>query len=264
MLHKRLWSSAASLAVLCLTITACSQPTANPTAANQPSMNQPPKNQPITNQLGNSDPTLPASDTTLPADPEPPRNPGKLVSGKYGALLLGVGANGEITGYYSNSTGAGQFNCDFYLRGKLQSGVAAITTWYPKFKKVIRGRLKFVEEDGKAGVNLKLAEEPGGCWNVDGELDDENGSTHLLDEPGVWQTVRVVSAAKAFFHSSPNDAAQQKAFVVEGDQVRVYKTQNGWIEAEFESECVDADCRQSKTTRGWLKETALFSPEPPK
>ncbi len=259
MLHKRFWSSAARLSVLCLTITACSPTTANPTAANQPSPNQSRANHP-----GNADPTLTAPETTLPAADEPLRSPGKIVSGEYGALLLGVGASGELTGYYDNSTGAGQYSCAFYIRGKLQNGVAEITTWFPSDKEIIRGRLKFVEEDDKPGVNVKLAELPGGCANVDAELDDENGSTHLLNELGEWQAVLVVSAAKAFFHHSPNRAARQKAFIVEYDQVRVFKNQTGWIEAEFENPCVDRDCNQSKRTRGWLREADLFSSKPPR
>ena len=259
MLHKRFWSVIACLSVLFLTTTACSPTTANQAAANQPSPHHP-----IANQLGNSDPTLTASDTTLFADAEPLRNPGKIVSGAYGALLLGVSENGELTGYYSNSAAGGHFSCVFYVRGKLQNGAAEIATWFPKDKELIRGRLKFVEEEGKPGVNIKLRELPGGCGSVDAELNDENGSTHLLNEPGEWQAVRVVSAAKAFFHGSPNNAAKQKAFVVEWDAVRVFKNQNGWIEAEFENECVDRECNKSKTTGGWLKEAELFSSEPPR
>lgn len=264
MLGNRFWSFIAGLSVLCLTATACSPPTANSTAANQPAANQALIKQSVANHPGNSDPNLTASETTLPADAEPLRNPGKIVSGEYGALLLGVGTGGELTGNYSNSRGDGQFSCVFYIRGKLRNGVAEIATWFPKDKEIIRGRLKFVEDDGKPGVNIKLRELPGGCGMVAAEFDDENGSTHLLNELGEWQTVRVVSAAKAFFHNSPNSAARQKAFVIEYDAVRVFKTRNGWIEAEFGNECVDDDCRQRKTTRGWIKQADLFSPKPPK
>ena len=206
------------------------------------------------------------SPTPKPTPPAPAKSSlSKIVSGKYDELLLGVGEGGELTGYYSTSTGGGQFTCIFYIRGRLRNDAADITTWFPKDKDQIRGKLKFAEEDGKPGVNIKLESEPGGCWNASSyKFAEESGGTILLDQAGDWQTVRVVSAPKAYFHHSPDQTARQKTFVVKSDGVRVFKAQNGWVEAEFENYCADADCLKSKITRGWLKESDLFSAEPPK
>ena len=187
----------------------------------------------------------------------------KIVSGEYDQLLLAVGANGELTGYYNDSTGAGQFTCIFYIRGKLQNDAAEITTWFPAEKDVIRGKLEFVEENGKPGVNIKLAEEPGGCWNVNSEFDDAEGSTLGLNEPREWNAIRVVKADKARFYDQPNNNSKRAAYLVTGDAVGVFKTQNDWAEAEFVNHCADKECNQTKITRGWLKETDFFSSAPP-
>jgi hypothetical protein len=175
-----------------------------------------------------------------------------------------VDRSGELSGYYSSATGAGRFSCIFYVRGKLNADTARITTWFPKDREQIRGELKFVVEDGKPGVNIKLESAHGGCWNVNPEFDEAHGSTLLLDQPGDWLFIRVVSAAKAYFHSAPDAQTKQKAYVVLSDAVRVFKSQPGWIEAEFHGECIDNACARRKIKRGWLKEADLFSSEPPK
>jgi len=96
----------------------------------------------------------------------------KVVSGNYNELSLGIDKYGELTGYYHDSTGAGQFNCIFYLRGKLQGNAADITTWFPGETKQIRGKLKFVgyNEYGKLLINVKLESAHGGCGNVNPEF----------------------------------------------------------------------------------------------
>jgi hypothetical protein len=191
------------------------------------------------------------------------QNQSRAISGDYGELLLGVDNNGVVTGYYSSSTGARQeFSCIFYLRGKLQGDTADIVTWFPEDKERIRGRLRFVDEHGKPSVNVKLESEHGGCWNVNSAFDEEGGSTLALDKRGNWLSVRVVSADRAYFHNSPNTRTKRKVYIVTGDGVRIFKAQNGWVEAEFHGNCIDVGCEKRKITRGWLKESDLFSSEP--
>lgn len=247
MSYKKIWAIIGCLSILCMAAVSGSRATSDTTAATQTA-------------------AVAVSPTPKPALISPAKNSrSKVVSGKYDELLIGVSENGELTGYYSTSTGGGQFTCIFYIRGRLRNDAADITTWFPESKEQIRGKLEFAEEDGKPGVNIKLESEHGGCWNASPlKFAEETGGTIALEQAGDWQMVRVVSAPKAYFCASPNRAAKQKTFVVKGDGVRIFKTRNGWVEAEFENYCIDARCLKSKTTRGWLKESDLFSSEPPK
>jgi hypothetical protein len=187
----------------------------------------------------------------------------KLVSGEYGEFIIGVDPDGDLTGYYESSTGAGKFNCIFYLRGKLNGDSARITTWFPDEKETINGTLKPLIKEGQAGFNIKLAAEPGGCWNVNPNLDDDQGYIEFLGQAGTWSAVRVVSAERAYFYINPKARAPQKIYVVKGNAVQVYKQEKGWVEVVYYGKCLNNDCSKRQITRGWLKEKDLFSNEIP-
>jgi hypothetical protein len=46
---------------------------------------------------------------------------------------------------------------------------------------------------------------------------------------------------------------KRRTYLVRHDPVRVFKLQSGWVEAEFGDD---------KVTRGWIKESDLFSSHP--
>lgn len=181
-------------------------------------------------------------------------------SGVYDSLVIGVDdKSGVITGYFEEGTGwderakAPRFLCTFFLYGKLQGDSYPITTWYPGAPQPIKGQLKFMMVDGVLNAHVKLDDEPGGCAMAH-PFTRDGGSDLRLDTPGKWSSVRGVAAARAYFHKAPDAKTREKSFVVKNDAVRVFQTQQGWVEAEFGTD---------KIVRGWLKEADL-SPATPK
>jgi len=179
-------------------------------------------------------------------------------SGDYDPMQIGVDKKtGELTGFYASYTGwdeqrkAPRFSCVFYLYGKLQGDKYQITSWYPGHKEYLKGELQFVVVESRKEVQMKFEAELGGCWNVEPSYNDKDKKISLsLEEQGDWTSVRVVSAPKAFFHKGPNDEMRGKAYIVKGDPVRIFKVQEGWVDAEY------------RKTRGWIKEADLYSPYP--
>ncbi len=177
------------------------------------------------------------------------------VSGIYSSLMIGIDKNNEtLTGFFSQAGGwdentkAPMFNCELFIYGKLQGSTYKLTTRYPGEKEYIAGELRFVKKGGEKTIEITLETEPGGCGNVHPFSRKVGGDDFILDEKGDWSEVRIISAKKAYFYPHPN-AAKAKAYVVAYDPVRIFNTQNGWVEAEFGT---------GKKTRGWLKEADLF------
>lgn len=180
-----------------------------------------------------------------------------LVSGDYDGLLIGVDRNGAITGYFESSTGAGKFNCIFFISGAVNGKRSRVDTWFPKdkeAKQVIRGVLEQTATDPSPSIRLTLTEEHGGCMNVQHFVGDP--STFTLSEQGDWQSIRVIAANKAYFHDAPTGAKPRKAYAVQGNPVRVFETRAGWVKAEYVSE-------DARSTSGWIREADLFSPVSP-
>src|SRR5918912_1911545 len=175
-------------------------------------------------------------------------------SGVYDSLVIGVDdKSGVVTGYFEEGTGwdertkSPMFLCTFFLYGKLQGDSYPITTWYPGASESIKGQLKFMSVDGFMNSYINLDDEPGGCAMAH-PFSKDGGSDLRLDNPGKWSSVRGVATARAYFHKAPDARTREKSFVVKNDAVRVFKTENGWVEAEFGTD---------KVVRGWLKEADL-------
>jgi uncharacterized protein YecT (DUF1311 family) len=180
----------------------------------------------------------------------------KGFSGSFEPVVIGVdNDSGKLTGFYKNHTGwddrynAPKFSCVFYISGKLTGEMYHITTWYPGESESIEGSLRFLGVRNNTKIRIKLNDEHDGCWNVAPLLDEENGVEYSLDNRGKWHSVRV-AADKAFFHSSPNPKTKRRAYVIKYDGLRVLDTQAGWVKAEFGT---------NRITRGWIKESDLFS-----
>lgn len=187
-------------------------------------------------------------------------------SGNYDNLLLiGVDENSEeLTGYFEDAVGwdestkSPRFTCAFFLYGRLRGDAYEITTWYPEMGDPIKGELKFVTVDKISRAQIKLEELPGGCGMAHPSLTQDGGDELELSAPGNWTSVRAVSAKQAFFHKATDSRTKTKAYVVRGDAIRVFRVQNGWVEAEFGAR------GSKKEPRGWIQESALFTAVPQK
>lgn len=180
-------------------------------------------------------------------------------SGVFGGLTVGVDTRHQtLSGFYSEGSGwdettkAPTFTCTFYLRGTFQGDRYNITTWYPGESETINGQIVFAMVDGHRKIKLRLEREHGGCGNVH-PFATEDGEMLAETQRGSWFAVRVVCAARAYFYSRPSLEAKKEQYIVRYSPIRVLKTEDHWVAAEFEAE---------KTTRGWIKASDLFSCEP--
>jgi hypothetical protein len=57
--------------------------------------------------------------------------------------------------------------------------------------------------------------------------------------------LRTVTAARAYFHSSPDERQVLKAFVVNGDIVAVVARQGSWLQVEYRG--------KKRLTKGWVE-----------
>ncbi len=171
-----------------------------------------------------------------------------------------------ITGYYNafvgfdNPSDGPQFSCIYFLKGKaIGKQPYEIVTWFPgnsNLEAPIKGHIKFTASKEKHFVTIKLQEDHGGCWNVQ-QFASDGGAELELDRIGNWKAIRIVSAKRAYFHSAAKPAARQKAYVTEGDPLRVFTGKSGWLYAEY----LNAD---GNKTLGWLKESDTYADTLPK
>jgi hypothetical protein len=164
----------------------------------------------------------------------------KFESGQYEQLLLAVGTDGLLTGYYREEQGGGTTKtCGFYLTGRATGGDAAVETWSDR---LLPGRLTVVP----GGVRLQVdrGREHAGCGLV---LLPEIVSGLELDRvaDAAWVELRTVTAPRAYFHSSPDERQVLKAFVVNGDIVAVVARQGGWLQVEYRG--------KKRRTKGWIE-----------
>lgn len=188
------------------------------------------------------------------------QNSSPAVSGFYETLLLGVDAKSKIlTGYFEEKGGWNEqtktylFDCAFYIYGTPGGDFYRVTTWYPGDGEYIKGELRFAKDGKPAVVDLKLDAEHGGCQNVHPFSTNVELSFFPLEERGEWNSVRVVAAKKSYFYNQPDANARGKSYVIRFNVVRVGKSENGWVEAEF---------GEGKRARGWIRESDLFAAEP--
>lgn len=184
-----------------------------------------------------------------------------VVSGEYEDLLLAVGKDGVLTGYFHQGTGDDgkgnpRFTCTFFIRGSSEDGGRyELRTWHPAFPdEVISGELTFSDADGRKAVNLRLHGEHGGCWNVAPVLKEDDGVDFELTKTGDWQSLRMVSANRAYFHTSADAKTRGRGYVVKNDVVRAVRMSGDWVEAVFIG-------KDGKTSRGWLQAKDFYSIE---
>jgi hypothetical protein len=167
----------------------------------------------------------------------------QTLSGENSQIMIAVDPQTKIiTGYYTDSTGYDdpsqgvKFTCIFYLRGKAEGEQPyKITTWFPgdsNDHQLIRGQIRFDTKGTKRVVVIRLEEEHGGCWNVMHFADDEDAEL-TLERSGTWSSIRIVSARRAHFYSSPTAASKLRTYLTTGDSLKVFSAESGRVNAEY-------------------------------
>lgn len=159
-----------------------------------------------------------------------PVSDSQIASGDYGGdMLIAVDpASHIVRGYYQSSTGRGRFNCIFYFSGKVNG---AIRSYFPETpEEVVLGTLSR-ESDGS--LNVRLATEHGGCWNVQHFADKDQPAEFTLQTAYPWVAVAVIKSARAHLYDSPISKGPRKAYVVKGDGVGIRAQRPGWLQVDF-------------------------------
>lgn len=188
-----------------------------------------------------------------------PGSPGPLRGGEYDGLLLGVERSAEgavVSGYFSSTTGRGQFSCRFFLRGALVGSGARIATWLPGADDPpINGRL---EADGRGEVQIALEREPGGCGNVQRFAGPQPPPQFSLLRARPWRSIRVVKG-EASLRKSPASGSRRLRALVEGTGVGVLdagaSAPAGWIKVQVRHD--------GHPVTGWLRAADLFPDQAP-
>jgi len=156
----------------------------------------------------------------------------------------------KISGYYENFSGWNErsgmprFMCTFYLQGKPEADRPInIKTWYPGNpdpEAVISGTLK-ISADNK-NLIIKLNKEHGGCWNVQ-HFTDSPVSFSLAKKKN-WIGIRVARSKKTYFYRQPDAQTRRRAYVINGDVLKVIKNNTDWLYIEY------LNINSGKTTQG--------------
>lgn len=168
--------------------------------------------------------------------------------GVYGQLLIGYApAKGQVTGYFHDETGGGQFSCILYVEGAASGRSTRITTYFPPEPKA---RIDGVLTLAGGQITIALNEEPGGCGMVNPFADKDRPATFDLNEGRPWMQIRVVRTKKAYFYNAPDDAVHRKGYMVQGDGVGVRDEKPGWLNVDYPN--------PDKMISGWVREADLY------
>jgi hypothetical protein len=171
----------------------------------------------------------------------------EIASGDYGGeMLIAIDpASHIVRGYYQSSTGNGRFNCIFYFSGKANG---AIRSYFPETPEdAVMGTLSR-ESDGS--LNVRLATEHGGCWNVQHFADKDQPAEFTLDAAYPWVSVAVIKSARAHLYDSPASKAPRKSYVVQGDGLGVRARRPGWLQVDF--------LGGGKPVSGWIRSSDVY------
>jgi len=173
-----------------------------------------------------------------------------IASGDYGdGMLIGFDPSTKaVRGYFSSETGQGRFNCIFYLKGRLSSSPASISTYFPETPNdKINGKLLVKAHDS---VLVRLSTEPGGCWNVLHFADDDQPAEFTLVAKHPWVSIAVIKSDRAYFFDAPAASVHRKAYLVQGDAVGVRGVQPGWLQVDFVG--------GRKMVSGWVRQSDVY------
>lgn len=175
-----------------------------------------------------------------------------ILSGEYnsGLKLAFDQKSNKLTGYFENYTGFDEktfnpkFSCIFYIEGTIESKQFKINTYFPNDTSFfVEGNIEIVDEKT---VKIKLAEEHGGCWNVQHFANEEVNFS--LEKKAAWAQIRFVTAEKAYFYSSKSIDKIQKSYLIKNDFVCIEKIENDWAFCTYYGNSI---------TTGWIKTSDL-------
>ncbi|MBP6529124.1 MAG: hypothetical protein KA260_03315 [Burkholderiales bacterium] len=176
-----------------------------------------------------------------------------LKSGAYGAeLKLAVAPldKGRVTGYFVTL----DKTCRLYFHG-LPKGeifqIAVANAADANFASY--GELLLTYDGDTPIVQLNVATLPG-CKNAAPDLAKLK---YRLQYKADWQSIRLINAKRAYFHSDARDSTKQRAYVVRWDAVAVLRETPAFARAQYLDDKV--------ATTGWLRQEDVappdFSPE---
>ncbi len=178
----------------------------------------------------------------------------QLISGKYnsGLRLAYDSSKNLITGHFEEYTGWDhetknpRFSCIFYIEGMIKNDSADIHTYFQLNKKddLIDGKLKLSPDKQ---ITLKLAQDHGGCWNVQPFMYEP--IYFSLETKENWIQIRYVTAQKIFFFSDKDLNKKQKSYLLQGDIVYIEKIDDNWAYCTYYG--------KKKTIKGWIPLKAL-------
>lgn len=157
----------------------------------------------------------------------------------------------KLTGYFEAYNGWDEeiqnpkFSCIFFIEGRLTKSKIDVLTFYPDDKQddLITGTLELVND---SVVILKLAEDHGGCWNIQPLANIP--VNFRLNKSANWKEIKYVTAKKAFFHYEASENKKQKGYLVKNDFVCIEKFTGKWAYCTFYGK---------KVTKGWIKKRDL-------
>ncbi|MEP9357391.1 hypothetical protein [Sphingomonas sp. KR3-1] len=174
-----------------------------------------------------------------------------LAAGDYGGeLLIGFDpATRTVTGYFQSFTGdRQQFSCIFYFSGTLRGRQAPVRSYFPATPaEAIAGTLT---RDTDGGIAVRLAEEHGGCWNVQHFADDTQPAAFALAAAHPWLAIAVVKSPKAYFFDRAGAPAPRKAYVVRGDGLGIRAVRDGWLQVDFTG--------GARPISGWIRQADVY------
>jgi hypothetical protein len=166
-----------------------------------------------------------------------------LLSGNYDSELI-IAYNSSIkkvTGYYENATGENdQFSCIFYLEGQVKGNTVLVQTYFPndKANDLQNGTLNIVSPKG---FSLQIAEDHGGCWNV--QHFSDNPVSFELQKETKWIQINYVIANKSFMYYDSMGKKRMKSYLVKNDIVCVNRIENDRAYCEYSG---------AKIIKGWV------------
>jgi hypothetical protein len=186
----------------------------------------------------------------------------KPTSGFYGdhTLQLVVAPNGSFTGNFFDETGGGQFTCGFLIKSTSPpsgDGTYKIVSWWPAKElgepvddEVVNGTLRVTADS----LTLQLPKDAhGGCWNVNGELNNGEPVELAVDKPEpTWKSIRVVKTKRVPLRPQPSLSATSRPYIVQGNVVIVTEQQGPWLQVDYSS------TMGGKTFTGWVQESDLL------
>lgn len=170
-------------------------------------------------------------------------------AGLYESLLVAVGPDGSVTGYFHERLGSQPVReCAVFVAGR--DGV--VTAWTAGERGAIPGRLS-EDADGVTLALPRIRDLPG-CASV---LDPEAGQGMTFGPSLVesWRELAVVAARRAPLYPSPA-ARRSRSYLVAGDVVGVTERVGGRLRVTY----IDDDGR---AVRGWLDAAGTQDVRPP-